>query len=366
MFSSAFRSAYFPLSRLHPICCSRGVLICHGSVRLSNANSVYIHSHLASSHTFAAPTTNLLLLSSTKTTMACCNQGDADLTAKQAIVGDRRFGFLGSGQMAQAIAKGLLSSGLLKGSHVCMSDRFGTGPEDAKFYAPIKKMIESFGIEYVQENSLMVKKSDVIFVCVKPNLVQHVLRECAGVLANKLVVSIAAGVTVADLESAVPAATRVIRVMPNTPCLAQQGCGAFSRGTKATDDDIKLFKAAFTVISPVTEEVPEPLMNAVTALSGSGPAYILMVMEALADGGVRLGLTRALAQKLAIQTVLGTAVMARDSELHPAKLRDDVCSPGGSTIAGTHVLEKAGIRASFSECVEAAKKRNDELGQIKH
>nr|VZI42883.1 unnamed protein product [Spirometra erinaceieuropaei] len=308
----------------------------------------------ASSHTFAAPATNLLLLSSTKATMACCNQGDADLTAKQAIVGDRRFGFLGSGQMAQAIAKGLLSSGLLKGSHVCMSDRFGTGPEDAKFYAPIKKMIESFGIEYVQENSLMVKKSD------------HVLRECAGVLANKLVVSIAAGVTVADLESAVPAATRVIRVMPNTPCLAQQGCGAFSRGTKATDDDIKLFKAAFTVISPVTEEVPEPLMNAVTALSGSGPAYILMVMEALADGGVRLGLTRALAQKLAIQTVLGTAVMARDSELHPAKLRDDVCSPGGSTIAGTHVLEKAGIRASFSECVEAAKKRNDELGQIKH
>ncbi|VDL86174.1 unnamed protein product [Schistocephalus solidus] len=123
--------------------------------------------------------------------MACCNQGDADLTAKKAIVGDRHFGFLGSGQMAQAIAKGLLSGGLLKGSHVCMSDRFGTGPEDAKTY----------GIEYVQENSSMVKKSDVVFVCVKPNLVQHVLRECADVLPNKLVISIAAGVTVADLEA---------------------------------------------------------------------------------------------------------------------------------------------------------------------
>ncbi|VDM04607.1 unnamed protein product [Schistocephalus solidus] len=152
--------------------------------------------------------------------------------------------------------------------------------------------------------------------------------------------------------------------MPNTPCLVQQGCGAFSRGNTATDEDVQLLKATFSVIFPVIEEIPESLMNSVTALSGSGPAYILMVMEALADGGVRLGLTRALAQKLAIQTVLGTAAMARDLDVHPAKLRDDVCSPGGSTIAGTHVLEKAGIRATFSECVEAAKKRNDELGQI--
>ncbi|VDK79843.1 unnamed protein product [Dibothriocephalus latus] len=296
--------------------------------------------------------------------MACNNQGDADMTAKKAIVGDRRFGFLGSGQMSQAIARGLLSGGLLQGTHVTMSDIFGTGPEDARFYAPIKKMKEAYGIEYVQDNIPMVKKSDVIFLCVKPNLAQTVLRACGDTLANKLVISIAAGVTVGDLEAAVPSATRVIRVMPNTPCLVQQGAAAFSRGSKATEDDVKVLKAVFSVIFPVCEEVPESLQNTVAALSGSGPAYILMVIEAMADGGVRLGLTRALAQKLAIQTVLGTAVMARESEFHPAKLRDDVCSPGGSTIAGTHVLESAAVRASFSACIEAAKKRNDELGQV--
>ncbi|KAH9285120.1 Pyrroline-5-carboxylate reductase 3 [Echinococcus granulosus] len=286
--------------------------------------------------------------------MAACDSVDV-----QKVVADRHIGFLGSGLMAQGIIRGLLNSGLIKGSQVTMTDKVKPGQPAFK---SLEDIIEKFGVEYLTENVPMAAKSDVIFLCVKPNMVQIVLSECAGVMADKLVVSIAAGITIENLEEALPIGTRVIRVMPNMPCLVQQGAGIFARGHCASDADVHLMKTLLSVIIPVLEEIPQYQFNAATALSGCGPAYVCLVIESLADGAVRLGMTRDMAHRLAVQTVLGTAMLARDSGLHPAQLRDQICSPGGSTIAGTFALEKAGVRAAFSACVEAAKIRNDELG----
>ncbi|VDK44905.1 unnamed protein product [Taenia asiatica] len=276
--------------------------------------------------------------------MATCDNSDI-----QNVVADRHIGFLGSGLMAQGIIRGLLHSGLIKGSQVTMTDK-------------VKPGHPKFGVEYLTENIPMAAKSDVIFLCVKPNIVQTVLKECADVMADKLVISIAAGVTIETLEEALPAGARVIRVMPNMPCLVQQGAGIFARGHCVNNADVHIMKTLLSVIIPVLEEIPQYQFNAATALSGCGPAYVCLVIESLADGAVRLGLTRDMAHRLAVQTVLGTAVLARDSGTHPAQLRDQICSPGGSTIAGTFALEKAGVRAAFNACVEAAKIRNDELG----
>ncbi|KAL5108457.1 Pyrroline-5-carboxylate reductase 3 [Taenia crassiceps] len=274
-------------------------------------------------------------------------------------VADCHIGFLGSGLMAQGIMRGLIQSGLIKGSQVTMTDKVKPGQPNFK---PIEAIVNKFGIEYLTENVPMAAKSDVIFLCVKPNIVETVLKECAGVIADKLVVSIAAGITIETLEQTLPVGTHVIRVMPNMPCVVQQGAGIFARGHCASDADVQIMKTLLSVIIPVLEEIPQYQFNAATALSGCGPAYICLVIESLTDGAVRLGLTRDMAHRLAVQTVLGTAVLARESGIHPAQLRDQICSPGGSTIAGTFALEKAGVRAAFSACVEAAKIRNDELG----
>ncbi|KAM3185468.1 hypothetical protein ACTXT7_006275 [Hymenolepis weldensis] len=278
------------------------------------------------------------------------------------IFDDRHIGFLGSGLMAQGICKGLLGSGLIKGTQVTLSDKVVSKDP---MYANIKEIIDKYGVTYVTNNVVMATKSDVIFVCVKPNLVPIVLRECSVVIGDKLVISIAAGVTIDNLEESLPLGARVIRVMPNMPCLVQQGAAIFSRGHNVTDNDVEVAKTLLTKIMPVVEEIPEYQMNTGTALSGCGPAYVCMVIESLADGAVRMGMTRDMAHRLAVQTVLGTAMLIRDNNLHPAVLRDQICSPGGSTIAGTFALEKAGVRAAFNECVEAAKIRNDELGASK-
>ncbi|KAM7535802.1 hypothetical protein Aperf_G00000098143 [Anoplocephala perfoliata] len=278
------------------------------------------------------------------------------------IVDGPYIGFLGSGLMAQGIVKGLLGSGLIKGSQVTLSDKLVPGQP---MYKNVEEIINTYGVKYVTDNVTMATRSNIIFVCVKPNLVPIVLRECSSVIENKLVVSIAAGVTVENLEESLPSGSRVIRVMPNMACLVRQAAGIFTRGHHATDADVEVTKTLLSVIIPVLEEIPQYQFNTATALSGCGPAYVCMVIESLTDGAVRLGMTREMAHRLAVQTVLGTAMLIRDNDLHPAVLRDQICSPGGSTIAGTYALEKAGIRAAFSGCVEAAKIRNDELGAPK-
>ncbi|QDT55328.1 Pyrroline-5-carboxylate reductase [Caulifigura coniformis] len=265
-----------------------------------------------------------------------------------------RVGFIGCGRMATAIAQGLIRAGFVSESHVTGSD-------------PSASMRDAFtnatGSPVVAENRVVVSGSDVIVLAVKPQHMASVLNEISGsVEARHLIVSVAAGVPLAMISAAFRAGTRVIRVMPNTPCLVGAGATAFARGPKATEADATLVERLFSTIG-IAIEVPEPLLDAVTGLSGSGPAYVFQVIEALSDGGVRCGLPRNISTRLAAQTVLGAAKMVLDTGEHPGSLKDGVTSPGGTTIAGLHQLERGALRGTLMNAVEAATTRSQELGR---
>ncbi|CAL8107453.1 unnamed protein product [Calicophoron daubneyi] len=277
------------------------------------------------------------------------------------LIATKHFGFLGSGKMAQALASGFLASGCLKGSQVTMTDVFGTSGADAKLFEPIKQLQMSYGIEYMQCNKTMGKKSDVIFACVKPNIIISALEEMSSCLDNKLIVTIAAGITTNRIKKVVPDSTRIIRIMPNTPCLVQCGTGIFCRGPGAVDQDVELVKSLCSTTFPVFEEVPESLINPASAVSGSGPAYIYMIAEAMADGGVLVGIPRPVAHRLAVSTILGAATMMLKTEEEPGKLKNDVCSAGGTTICAVKALEDGGVRAAFINAVKAATDRSAEM-----
>ncbi len=204
--------------------------------------------------------------------------------------------------------------------------------------------------------------SDLVLLAVKPQDMRSLCETLAQVKGSRLYLSIAAGVPIAALESWLGGAQRVIRAMPNTPALVGAGAAAFARGALATDADADLARAVLGGVG-IVDEVPEKLLDAVTGLSGSGPAYVYTVIEALADGGVLKGLPRATALRLAAQTVLGAAKMVLDTGKHPAALRDEVTSPGGTTIAGLAQLEKNGLRHALLQAVNAATERSIELGQ---
>jgi pyrroline-5-carboxylate reductase len=228
-------------------------------------------------------------------------------------------------------------------------------------------MRESFttgtGGNAMADNGAVLAGSDVIVLAVKPQHLPGVLKEIAkGAEARHLFVSIAAGVPLSAMTSVLGQAARVVRVMPNTPCLVGAGATAFTRGPKATDEDAALVERLFSTIG-IAMEVPESLLDAVTGLSGSGPAYVFQVIEALSDGGVRCGLPRNVATRLAAQTVLGAAKMVLDTGEHPAALKDGVASPGGTTIAGLHELERGALRGALINAVEAATNRSQELGR---
>ena len=210
----------------------------------------------------------------------------------------------------------------------------------------------------------VVQDADIIFIAVKPQYAATVLKEVRPVLApTTVIVSIAAGVTVAALLDAAGPSTRVVRVMPNTPCLVGETAAAMCLGGAADSGDADAVRALFSAVG-VIHMVDERLLSAVTGLSGSGPAYIFLMIEALADGGVRAGLPRDVAQALAAQTTLGAARMVLDTGKHPGALKDMVTSPAGTTIAGVHELEKAGARAAFINAVVAAAARADELAAM--
>lgn len=201
--------------------------------------------------------------------------------------------------------------------------------------------------------------ADTFLLCTKP---QHAAAALAALPAgDALVISVAAGLTTAWLEARVPAGIRVVRCMPNTPALVGKGAAAFCRGKAATDADAAAARLLLGSVG-IAVELPESLMDAVTGLSGSGPAFVYIMIEAMADGGVRAGLPRAESLKLAAQTVLGAAAMVLDTGLHPGALKDMVASPGGTTIAGIAELEKHGMRSAFIEAVHAAARRSAELG----
>ncbi len=275
------------------------------------------------------------------------------MTAKEQVEIRETLGFVGGGQMAEALIKGLLSKEFLKPGRITASDL----SEDRRNH--LKK---AFGINTTSENKEAVKGSEIIILAVKPQVMSIVLEDIGPVVSgNHLVVSIAAGITIHSLEKRLPEGARVVRVMPNTPALVQAGAAALCKGIAASQGDLDIVRQILEAVGKAVV-VPEALMDAVTGLSGSGPAYVFTFIEGLIDAGVREGLPRTVAQELVVQTVLGAALMCQNTGKHPAELTTMVTSPGGTTVAGLHVLERAALRGILLDAVRAATERSRELG----
>ncbi len=259
--------------------------------------------------------------------------------------------------MAAAIARGVVRAGLCTADQIRASARTAASRE--RFAS------ETGAAQVGEDNAAVVLASDTVFLCVKPADARAVTREIAPALnrdGRRLLVSIAAGVPLGELQEAAGPEATIIRVMPNTPCLVQHGASAYVGGAKASDEDTALVARIFSALGEAYP-VPETLIDAVNGLSGSGPAYVYLVIEALADGGVLMGLPRALAASLAAQTVLGAAEMVRQTGQHPAELREAVASPGGTTMAALEALELAGVRSALIGAVRAATERAREMGK---
>lgn len=268
--------------------------------------------------------------------------------------GGTACGFLGAGKMATALARGWLSAGLIAADRSLASD-------------PVPQAREAFraesGLRVTAANREVVESSDLLVLAVKPQSMAALLAEIRPWLSGRhLIVSIAAGVTLQQLADGLGADRRLIRVMPNTPCLVGASAAGYSPGTAATTDDCALVDRLLNAVGRAFR-LPESLLDAVTGLSSSGPAFVYVVIEALSDGGVRVGLPRDVATTLAAQTVLGAAKMVLETGLHTGTLKDQVTSPAGTTIAGLHALERGGLRAALMDAVEAAARRATELGK---
>lgn len=263
-----------------------------------------------------------------------------------------RFGFFGAGRMATALAAGLVRAGLAEASQLIASDPMPAARE---------AFADATGGRTVPSNAEVAASSDVLVLAVKPQQMSAVLSELQGSVTDRhLVISVAAGVRLAKIAELLPRG-RLVRVMPNTPCLIGEGASAFCLGRGATADDSKLVERSLAAVGRAVA-VDEKLLDAVTGLSGSGPAYAFVMIEALSDGGVRMGLPRDVATLLAAQTLQGAAAMLLASGQHPGVLKDQVTSPGGTTIAGLQALEAGGLRAALMAAVEAATRRSVELG----
>lgn len=266
---------------------------------------------------------------------------------------ERTVGFIGAGVMAEALTRGLIKSEVARARDICASDPSSHRRE------VFRGMI---GQNTFAQNGKVVERSEVIVLAVKPGMLPTVADDIAPeVTTDHLVVSIVPGVTLKWLHERLGTA-RLIRIMPNTPALVEQGAAAFCRGARANDADASVVRQMLSAVGQC-EEVEEELMDAVTGLSGSGPAYAYMMIEALSDGGVKMGLPRRTATRLAAQTLKGAAEMVLDSTVHPGALKDQVATPGGTTIAAVHALEKAGLRSALMDAVEAATRRSKELGE---
>ena len=267
---------------------------------------------------------------------------------------DKRIAFIGAGNMGEALIKGLLQAGQVRPEQVIATD-IRTDRLDV-----IHKM---YRIETLTNNEEAATKAQILLLAVKPQVMDEVLTGLRGaVTEDHLLLSVAAGIRTAFIEARFSHPTRVVRIMPNTPALILAGASAITPGRHATEEDLKTTREVFEAVGRVVQ-VEEKLMDAVTGLSGSGPAYIFVLIEALADAGVQMGLTREVATLLAAQTVFGAARMVLESGEHPAKLKDMVTSPAGTTVAGLHILEQAGFRGLLMEAVEAATRRSMELGE---
>jgi pyrroline-5-carboxylate reductase len=280
-----------------------------------------------------------------------------------------KLGFIGCGKMATALVQGVLKAGVCQPGDITASDAIP---------AASGKLVKDAGIIGVAQNIEVLAASEVIVLAVKPGDALRAVQSLttqqmestmrwawkSGDSQSRLLISIVAGLQIEALEAAAGENFRVIRAMPNTPALVLHGATGFAPGTRATAADIEIAQQIFGSVG-VAAVVNELLLDAVTGLSGSGPAYVYTVIEALADGGVLMGLPRELALRLAAQTVAGGAEMVLQTGLHPAPLRDQVASPGGTTIAGIEALENAGLRGALIAAVRAATERARELGSAK-
>ena len=264
-----------------------------------------------------------------------------------------KIGFIGAGKMASAMIEGLLSKGLYKKDEIIASCKSQTTKD---------RVSKELGIEVTTDVASVFKSADIVVLAVKPNQIEGILT--TNIEANstkKLLISIAAGIKITTLEKYVPD-SRIIRVMPNVCCTVLESASSYTLGTKATKEDAQKVKEILEAIG-IAFEVPEEKIDAVTGLSGSSPAYMFMVIDALADGGVLMGLPRDVALKLAAQTMLGSAKTVLETGKHPEDLKDSVCSPGGTTIEGVKVLEDYGMRAAFISAVQASAEKSKEMGK---
>ncbi len=265
-----------------------------------------------------------------------------------------KVGFLGAGKMATAMAKGFIKAGLVTASDVIASD-------------PIEGARAAFGNDVgsktAQSNVEVAKFANVLFLAVKPDQAGTVLEDIRKHFNSQhLLISVAAGVPIARLESTLGATARLVRVMPNTPALLGASATAFAVNKAALPEDAALTQKLFSSVG-IVFPLKEYLLDAVTGLSGSGPAYVYLFIEGLSDGGVAAGLPRDVATKLAAQTVLGSARMVLETGMHPGVLKDMVASPGGTTIEGLHELEKGRLRGTVISAVRAATEKSKKLGQ---
>ncbi len=264
------------------------------------------------------------------------------------------IGFIGAGNMAEALIRGLV-----RGGHVPASRIVASLPRRDR----LDQLASAYGIDVTTDNREVAKRCGLVVLSVKPQIMDKVLREIGDVIqSGTLVVSIAAGVDTETIEEALADGVRVVRAMPNTPALVGAGATAIAPGKHASEADLAAAKALFDAVG-ITVQLDESHLDAVTGLSGSGPAYIFLILEALADAGVKVGLSRRNAQRLAAQTVMGSAKLLLDTDEHPGKLKDMVTSPGGTAIEGLHTLEVGGLRTTLINAVETATKRAKELGK---
>jgi len=271
-------------------------------------------------------------------------QGQFKLSGTLAVVG--------GGRMGEAIIKGLIDAVALAPSQVIVAEPVAERRET---------LTASHGVACVAEPAEAAARADIVLLAVKPQVIDAVVASVADSVQGTLVVSIAAGISCARLESQLPSGTPVVRVMPNTPAMVGQAMSVVSGGTEATEQHVELVRELFGLIGKAVV-LDEQYQNAATAISGSGPAYVALFIDALARAGVRQGLSREVAQTLAVQTVRGTADLLEVSGMHPEELVDGVSSPGGTTIAAVEALEDGGFRASVNAAVSAAVKRAKELG----
>jgi pyrroline-5-carboxylate reductase len=270
------------------------------------------------------------------------------------ILASHSIGFVGAGNMAEALIRGLV-----RGGHVPANKILASGPRRER----LDELAREYGIEVTTDNKDVARGCGLVVLSVKPQIVDKVLREIGDQLHDgALVVSIAAGIDTATIEEAVAAGVRVVRAMPNTPALVGAGATAVAPGKLASESDLATARALFDAVG-ITVMLDEGQLDAVTGLSGSGPAYIFLILEALADAGVKVGLSRRNALRLAAQTVMGSAKLLLETDEHPGQLKDMVTSPGGTAIAGLHTLEEGGLRTTLINAVETATKRARELGR---